>query len=156
MSFVCLSCRDGTQGLDVTGNMPGMTSVPFAGADGGISLSEAHPVGIRYGSAVVRSDDGSYIESPDRFGLSDDPANPLIGFRGASSAVIDDVTVWWVETGEPGRQRTDVHLYSRRDSQGRETAYVECASCHDPHTENPMFLRVADKEQSVCRTCHEL
>lgn len=33
---------------------------------------------------------------------------------------------------------------------------VQCASCHDPHSPNPLFLRTVNKGSRLCRGCHAL
>jgi len=68
-------------------------------------------------------------------------------------------TIWWLESRDTGkgRQKKDFYLYTRTDTvDGRivNRPYVECSSCHDPHTTNPTFLRVNNGASAVCLTCH--
>jgi predicted CXXCH cytochrome family protein len=74
-------------------------------------------------------------------------------------------TVWWVETpnSKSGRQNTDLYLFTRTDeidsipSESKlSQPYVECATCHDPHSSNATFLRVrgGNARSQVCLTCH--
>ena len=68
-------------------------------------------------------------------------------------------TIWWLESRDTGkgRQKKDFYLYTRTDTvDGRilNRPYVECASCHDPHTTNPTFLRISNSASAVCLTCH--
>ena len=68
-------------------------------------------------------------------------------------------TVWWLETRGTGkgRQKADFYLYTRTDTVDGVTInrpYVECASCHDPHSTNPTFLRIPNSGSNVCLTCH--
>ncbi len=74
-------------------------------------------------------------------------------------------TVWWIETpgSKKGRQKTDLYLFTRTeeiDSLPGETTisqpYVECATCHDPHSTNSTFLRISggNARSQVCLTCH--
>jgi predicted CXXCH cytochrome family protein len=35
-----------------------------------------------------------------------------------------------------------------------EVPFVECASCHDPHTVRPLFLRTDTTASDLCMTCH--
>jgi predicted CXXCH cytochrome family protein len=45
-------------------------------------------------------------------------------------------------------------LYTR-DNAGSDQPFVECASCHDPHTDaQPTFLRIANVNSEVCLACH--
>lgn len=39
-----------------------------------------------------------------------------------------------------------------KDYNGR----IQCASCHDPHTPNPAFLRVPNRGSKLCIGCHAL
>jgi predicted CXXCH cytochrome family protein len=75
-------------------------------------------------------------------------------FRVAERALINDIPVWWIETGNPGRQRDDIHLFSRDRDDGTSEPYIECSSCHDPHTKSRMFLRHAEPPGFICVTCH--
>ena len=72
--------------------------------------------------------------------------------------VIGGSSRWWVDTeASPNGQRdkTDMVLYTRGFAAGNGPS-VECASCHDPHTEaNATFLRVANASSAVCLACHD-
>ena len=74
-------------------------------------------------------------------------------------------TVWWVDTpgSKKGRQKNDLYLFTRTDPvdsiPGETTLsqpYVECATCHDPHSSNSTFLRLSggNARSQVCLTCH--
>jgi predicted CXXCH cytochrome family protein len=74
-------------------------------------------------------------------------------------------TVWWIETpnSKKGRQKTDLYLFTRTDTIDSipsesilDQPYVECATCHDPHSTNPTFLRLpgGNARSQVCLTCH--
>lgn len=163
VSIACLSCHDGTQAVNVTG-YPFSIQSPHGLDDSGrpeprigtrpptaINLGASHPVGVPYlgdspGSrrtVSVASVDGPIAVREFR-----------IGFRTADSAMINGVPVWWVETGEPGRQRDDIHLFSRDSNDGSSEPYVECSSCHDPHLKSRMFLRHTEPAGFICVTCH--
>ena len=70
--------------------------------------------------------------------------------------------VWWVDTeATPNgtRQKTDMVLYTRAAAGGytgqtENEPFVECASCHDPHTSNATFLRIPNTGSAVCLACH--
>lgn len=163
VSIACMSCHDGTQAVNVTG-YPMLTRSPHQLDSNGspvdrvatqapptVSLSASHPVGVRYvgdapgASRLMRA-------SPTEDAL---PVREIrVGFRTAEHALINGVPVWWIETGMPGRQREDIHLFSRDDADGSSEPYVECSSCHDPHTTSRMFLRHAESEGFICVTCH--
>jgi predicted CXXCH cytochrome family protein len=48
-------------------------------------------------------------------------------------------------------------LYTR-DNTGNGGAaaepFVECATCHDPHSSNSLFLRISNSGSGVCLACH--
>lgn len=85
-------------------------------------------------------------------------------FKAADSKMINDKAVWWVDTGTTGRQKTDMQLYTRTDASGVGSGgatltgaqpFVECASCHDPHTDQQAtFLRISNAGSAVCLACH--
>ncbi len=161
VSVACLSCHDGTQSTDVVINAPGSRGVDINGValrggnrflDDpskpdflGTDLTDDHPIGIQYGGFVVN---GSKID-PDFVGIGE----------GLSTSNINGQLRWWVDTGATGgspgvRDKTDMVLYSR-DNGGAVQPFVECATCHDPHTDqDETFLRIANTGSQVCVTCH--
>jgi len=162
VSIACLSCHDGTQAMDTVINAPGSGGYNPLGArmgvDGdwtgsptvtgvanlGIDLSNDHPVGIQYGGG------GQSAASPGAT-LND------IDFKATENQVINTATVWWVDTEltpDGNRQKTDMQLYTRSEFAAGPEPFVECASCHDPHTENALFLRVSNDGSAVCLACH--
>ena len=153
VSAACLSCHDGAQAANVT------------------MISESHPYGIPYrGVRLASIDIGSLpreSDQPAKFArypgsASNSPqAYPsslaFSGFREPASGVIDNAQTWWLDTGVEGRQRTDIKLYTRNFGNDILVPYVECASCHDPHTEAETFLRVENRTGSrLCLGCHEI
>lgn len=183
VSLACLSCHDGTQAMNVMINQPGsggyvalgsaMTGnwtganqsggkLNVAGAITyiGTDLKNDHPIGIQYGG-------GPKTTVP---AAGTDYTNTMFNdadFNTAKSTTLNDQPVWWVDTGTTGRQKTDMQLYTRTDvvsvkrdgTAGATLAgaqpFVECASCHDPHTDtNPTFLRIANTGSAVCLACH--
>lgn len=170
-SLACLSCHDGTQAMDNIINSPGFggydstgggtnglaytwTGSPRADADGkmtnaattlamlGTDLRNDHPIGIQYcgggptvASAGTACRDGDFIA----------PTNGSIGGQ----------TVFWVDTGTAGRQKTDLILYNRSFTVDGTGPSVECASCHDPHVSTTStFLRINNTNSAVCLACH--
>lgn len=135
-SIACLTCHDGTQAPDVAANMPiAGGQRPFAVA--GYGTSGDHPVGIPFTARPDRGRTGTVAR--------------------VQRAVIDNRTEWWVDAESlPNgrRDKSDVILYTRADA-GRETPYIECASCHDPHAPKArMFLRMSNAGSRLCQTCH--
>ncbi|MBI5753442.1 MAG: cytochrome c3 family protein [Hydrogenophilales bacterium] len=169
VSIACLSCHDGTQAMNVMINAPGSGNYNAAGftlagtwtgpaqtASPGGSLGYAsivnigtdlrndHPIGIQYGGG------GQTVTTPS--GAFNDP-----DFKATTFATLNGNPVWWVDTGGAGRQKTDIMLYTRNEASvaGGNQPFVECASCHDPHTDaQPTFLRVANLGSAVCLACH--
>jgi predicted CXXCH cytochrome family protein len=116
----------------------------------------SHPTGIPYRGSYRYEGLGDTPENA--FVTGDPPAvpKPLVGFKPAEGSVIDQEPVWWLDTGGTGRQRTDIHLYTRFEEDGQPRPYIECSSCHDPHAETYMFLRLADKQSTICLACHDV
>jgi predicted CXXCH cytochrome family protein len=174
VSIACLSCHDGTQAMDVVINAPGSggynaTGAPIGGGiwsggnqtggkisvglitNLGTDLRNDHPIGIQYAG-------GGFTDTS--------PTTRAVGvgdpdFVAPQSAILGSTRVWWVDTagGAAGsRQKTDMALYSRgAGSYAGQTLlepFVECASCHDPHSANPTFLRIANTGSAVCLACH--
>jgi predicted CXXCH cytochrome family protein len=182
VSLACLSCHDGTQAMNVMINQPGSGGYNAAGAAlagawtganqtaGAIAaglitnistdLKNDHPIGIQYGGGMPAG--GAYTAGVIADGALKDP-----DFKGLSYANLNGQSVWWVETGTTGRQKTDMMLYTRTNSDSVDRsgavvpgalvgaqAFVECASCHDPHSDNNTFLRIANTGSAVCLSCH--
>lgn len=175
VSLACLSCHDGSQAMDTMINQPGsgnynesgarITGAVWAGvADGKIAglakvgpdLTNDHPVGIQYCGGGIST--GSASTSAASTGTCKDT-----DFVAPSNTAIANTRVWWVEPtgGAAGRQKTDIILYARAPTltgdatSGFFQPFVECASCHDPHSDtNPTFLRMSNAQSAVCLTCH--
>jgi len=174
VSLACLSCHDGSQAMDVMINAPGSggynaagarlagaTWTAAVGASGimpvtvanlGTDLSNDHPVGIQYcgggwsAATPTASGAGGTCKDPD--------------FHAPATGTIGGATAWWVDNTSVGtvgtRDKTDMILYARAPTSfvGNYQPFVECASCHDPHSSNPTFLRVQNTGSAVCLTCH--
>jgi predicted CXXCH cytochrome family protein len=178
VSLACLSCHDGTQAMDNILNAPGSggfdptgggpTGLPYTWTGsqvtpqgfltnqaGGINIALItrdlrghHPIGIQYcGGGVTATSPNGPCKDAD--------------FVEPSNAVISGEPVWWVDTGAAGlRQKTDMILYTRLPSDGypgqtQPEPFVECGSCHDPHTDaQPTFLRTTNDGSRVCLSCH--
>lgn len=142
-SIACLSCHDSAQAFSVT------------------KFSYDHPFGVPYRGFL------RYRHAPEANKKSGDEDAPsavakylkaLNDFREPSNAVVDNRTVWWVSsTGNSAlRSRNDLPLYVREDAaSGGEVPFIECGSCHDPHSANPLFLRVTNQGSKLCLTCHD-
>lgn len=142
-SLACLSCHDSNQAFSVTRSaMEHPYGVPYRGsfpsADGpSTTLQRLHA----RGNALIDP------ELPER----------LAEFRPAFSGVIDERPVWWASaSGSSARRgRGDLPLYGRIDAEsGAPVPHIECATCHDPHSPNRMFLRAAAASGELCLSCH--
>ena len=183
VSLVCLSCHDGVLAMNVTINAPdsgrrrdpnAALRGPFTGSlqtfdrltevlpfDVPLNLRYDHPIGVQYGGGPTE---------PDVIPLAP-AAYPNTLFRdrdfvSASSATLNRQSVWWVDT--PGgvantREKSDMQLYTRVNAQAIGASgviagpqpFVECASCHDPHSATyPTFLRMLNNGSAVCLSCH--
>lgn len=139
-SIACLSCHDANQAF----------SVQAADSD--------HPFGIPY-----RGFSRGRERAPDEIAASGNlpsraaqELKALDDFRLPSRGVVDNRTVWWVSASgvTPYRTRADLPLYARPVASG-EVPFVECSSCHDPHSSAKLFLRVDNAGSRLCLTCHD-
>lgn len=171
VSLACLSCHDGTQAMDNIINAPGsggltadggstnglgwtwsgpnvtalgmLTGVAALGKD----LSNDHPIGIQYCG-------GGPMESTPSGSCRD------LDFTAPTTAVIASVNQWWVDSGSTAgsRDKGDMILYRRNFPTDGVGPSVECATCHDPHSEDTAtrktFLRIANTGSAVCLSCH--
>lgn len=179
VSLACLSCHDGTQAMntvinqsgsggyvssgsvqagDWTGNAATAGIVGSLGNAGialiGTDLSNDHPVGIQYAGGGFLSSDNLAGTGGQATGTPVDPdfVKPNVKGNGTTAT-------FWVETGaDTTRSKTDLILYSRSETTvggGAAQPFVECASCHDPHTgTNPTFLRKTNVGSALCLACH--
>jgi predicted CXXCH cytochrome family protein len=138
----------------------------------GTDLRNDHPISMQYG--------GGGISTTATLGATKDPdfAQALNGLGGFGSTAISHATTstnngngegtgninylaaktaWYVDTGTAGYQGTDFPLYTRTDGPvATPQPYVECGTCHDPHSANSTFLRLpgGNTGSQVCLTCH--
>jgi predicted CXXCH cytochrome family protein len=178
VSLACLSCHDGAQAMNVMINQPGSNGYVAGGSamlgnwtgTGTLNLLNSitsmtkdlqndHPIGIQYGGGMPAN--AAYAKSAIASGFRD------ADFKGIQYSNLNGNDVWWVDTGTGGagtREKTDMQLYTRSSftsvgiGAGAVTgpqAMVECASCHDPHTDaQPTFLRISNASSAVCLACH--
>ena len=144
-SIACLSCHDANQAQAIS------------------KTSGNHPFGVPYRGAIKDNRAGTSEPFSKPFY---DPGNPAIwerkqvtleGFRDASQGTVGNHTIWWVSMDgiTARRSRSDLPLYRRTDRDiDQEVPFIECSSCHDPHTTNAKFLRVANEGSRLCLTCH--
>jgi len=172
VSIACLSCHDGVTSMSAVINAPGSGTAgdatwqagTWSGANQstgklttatagitsiGTDLKNDHPIGIQYGGGGIK------VSTPTA--TTTDP-----DFKAPKNADMNGTKVWWVDTeATPNgtRQKTDMMLYTRAATAGytgqtEAEPFVECASCHDPHTTNTTFLRISNDGSKVCLACH--
>ncbi len=145
VSGACLSCHDGVIGIDVLTNLNGAA---FAGA--GASFTAAVPGNYTI-AGTVRLTGGRAALGIDL--RNDHPIS--ITYETARAA---QTTSEFVTLGASGSKITanggttgELPLYGTTIG----NATVECASCHNPHSNtNTPFLRKANTGSQICLTCH--
>jgi len=129
----------------------------------GQDLRNDHPIGIQYGGGMPSG--GAYTTADIGAGTLKDA-----DFKGLKYASLNGQPVWWVDSGTVSgtRDKADMMLYTRTGADsvapnGTVTsgaltgaqAFVECASCHDPHTSTQAtFLRMSNAGSLLCLACH--
>lgn len=145
-SVACLACHDANQAFVV-------------------SASKAdHPFGVPYRGVLMSSQQrDTVLDAVRRAGTPLREAMFLkdqLGrdFRPVFESMVESRKVFWVSTNSNSlrRAKNDLPLYARRDlGVGEDVPFVECTSCHDPHTSNRQFLRVVSNDRSeICVICH--
>lgn len=179
VSLACLSCHDGTQAMNTTINQAGSGGYNAAGSTQagtwtgdaanasppgslsnagialiGTDLKNDHPVGVQYAGGGFLSSENLNKSNEVATGTPGDPdfVSPRVNSNANNAA-------FWVETGSAtsGRQKTDLVLYTRNEPSvaGGAQPFVECATCHDPHTDSaPTFLRIPNTSSELCLACH--
>lgn len=124
VSLACLSCHDGTIGIDVIINRPNASAATsiggtltdiYGGVDPdslkilGVDLRNDHPISMSYDPAL------------------DPQFSTVATIEGAGLKLFDDAG---------------------------GSNMVQCATCHNPHTENATFLRIDNAGSALCLTCH--
>ena len=146
VSLACLSCHDGTGAMDSVLNMPGsgynsgfidggtgvaMTGTPVPSL--GKALNDDHPVSTEYaggGIAWAAIQAGNNVADTGKDKAFNDPAFDAV----SSKMTVGGTLPLYVKSA---------------------VAFVECASCHDPHDNtNGTFLRISNAKSAVCTTCH--
>lgn len=144
----------------------------------GTDLRNDHPVSMQYGGGgITAGNAGNTTVDPDYAPATGNAT--AVGSWGTNNAIggtgrvntrtlanANNLQVWWVDTGSAGQQKTDMPLYTR-NLNGADQPLVECATCHDPHTNNGTFLRAPAVDNGgpgmasgnggsqVCLACHK-
>ncbi|MDH3272101.1 MAG: cytochrome c3 family protein [Gemmatimonadota bacterium] len=125
VSLACLSCHDGTIGIDVIINQPNASTATSIGSTLTDIYGGVDPDSLRILGTDLRNDHPiSMVYNP----ALDPQFNTVASIEGAGLRLFDDPTLG-----------ADV---------------VQCATCHNPHTQNATFLRIPNTDSDLCLTCH--
>jgi predicted CXXCH cytochrome family protein len=106
----------------------------------GTDLRNDHPISIQYAGSV----NGGTPNDAD--------------FKAAKKVTVASGTVvYYIDTnGDSAKDKHDLPLYNRTEGSLTGEPLVECATCHDPHTENTTFLRnsAGNNGSATCLSCH--
>lgn len=132
ISRLCLSCHDGTVGVDSFGGATGTASISdpdkIVGSDG--NLSDDHPISIVYDRALA-----------DRDGSLKDPSTAIATIGSGS-----------------GKSRTGTIEQVMLTCNAQQVCTVQCSSCHDVHntfTASKPLLKITRLGSELCLTCHD-
>lgn len=144
-SIACLSCHDTNQAMSVS------------------KTAFDHPFGVPYRGYLKTNSGVAPLPAPSQ-NSTEVPfvaAKGLVAyddFRDASSGTVDGRTVWWVShsgvTARRGKRDLPLYVRSEEGAVDAGVPFIECSSCHDPHSVNTTFLRVENDASSLCLTCH--
>jgi len=167
ISLACLSCHDGTQAMDTMMNTPGggadgtlvgTTTVANTGLNGwvefqsmseisaeiiylGTDLSNDHPVAIQYAGTGGAAVDADFKTAAD---------------NGSGQWYVEGVAQDGSTVNAAGYDKNDMRLFTASGGALSGQQLVECATCHDPHSENTTFLRntQGNEGSATCLSCH--
>jgi predicted CXXCH cytochrome family protein len=146
ISGACLSCHDGSIGIDVLTNLSGRArtaSTAFTQQASAKGLYGASGTGtgniLTGGSPFLGSD------------LRNDHPITIIYETARAATPTEFVTQAITGTKITVGTNAPLPLYGASTA----TATVECASCHDPHNNSRgLFLRKSNAGSAMCLTCH--
>ncbi|MBI5894448.1 MAG: cytochrome c3 family protein [Deltaproteobacteria bacterium] len=150
MSKICLTCHDGTLAINIVINAPGSGGYVATGATAGgdwVGLGATNKLNSTYGASFLDTD------------LSND--HPISILYSAISATTSANPASLRVTTEVSTI-TDAAWISRSKSDTKISGqlvggYIECVSCHNPHsTTNQLFLRGTTAASKICTTCHDI
>jgi predicted CXXCH cytochrome family protein len=157
VSMACLSCHDGTQAMDTVLNAPGSGGYNATGARIGTFASGGSvdtSTGMMTSASVAMLGTDLSNDHPVGMLYANQPGTTVYDADFHVAAQVSGKNLFYVESGvgnNSSRDKYDLILYSRSDGKG----YVECATCHDPHSDtNATFLRITNSGSKVCLTCH--
>ena len=126
VSLACLSCHDGTIGIDVIINKPNASAAVATGRTLTDIYGGVDPDSLKILGTDLRNDHPISVEYDE---TKDPQFQPLASVTGAGLRLYQ---------GGGG-------IYPNR---------VECGTCHNPHSKNATFLRIPNTNSDLCLTCH--
>lgn len=148
VSLACLSCHDGTQAMDTVLNAPS-TAASYNYNPAGAEI-DAGAVGVMTGTPVPVLGTDLRDDHPVSVEYAGGGANFGTAYV-INDAAYADSAFEAVTLSASGKSMAggSLPLYDKAG-----VAFVECASCHDPHSSNVSFLRISNAASAVCTTCH--
>lgn len=151
-SLACLSCHDGTLGVNTLLTAAGTNAnsgaaVPITGeAALGTDLHTTHPISFIYDANLATTDGG--LENPTTYHIGD-PKSTL-------SVSTAPVPTNWPGSSLTGKTIDQAMLFNHK---------MQCSSCHDVHRldgsapTSGILLRISGSDlggrgSTICRTCH--
>jgi hypothetical protein len=148
VSLACLSCHDGTLGLNASiGSSPTNTQyyIP-ASFQVGPDLHANHPISFAYNSALAVADPG--VQDPMVYTIGSPKTNLTVS--------VAPVPASWSGSSLTGQTINQALLWN---------GYMQCSSCHDPHSmigsapSSGILLKISGTDATgrgdlICRTCH--
>jgi hypothetical protein len=148
VSLACLSCHDGTLGINAPIGGLG-TNTPFyidPSAKIGPDLHTTHPISFTYDAALATSD--GELEDPTTYHIGDAKTRLTVSAAPVPTA--------WDGTSLTGKSIDEALLVNHK---------MQCSSCHDPHKmigsapSSGIMVKISGSDAGgrgslICRTCH--
>ena len=148
VSLACLSCHDGTLGINAPIGGLGTNTAYYIdpSAQIGPDLHTTHPISFLYNSALAVADGG--LEDPMSYTIGSPKTNLTIN--------VAPVPASWSGTSLTGQTINQALLVN---------GYMQCSSCHDPHKligsapSSGIMVKISGNDATgrgslICRTCH--
>lgn len=151
VSLACLSCHDGANATDTLINAPTASSGVYGYNAGGAILGGGAGTFMATANAVPAvGGDAASLQNDHPISTPYGGGGATYGLAVAAGATTDTA---FAAVTNPSSKSMVQGLLPLYDKGG--VAFVECASCHDPHNDaNVPFLRVSSASSAICTTCH--
>lgn len=134
-SVVCLACHD-------TGQGPGQGT-----------FETGHPFAVPYRGVPVDERLIELARGPEYAWRRSARVIGAMSFKPARRDMVGGATVWRVPAYGGAEE---LPLFTRSDAAWSEVPFIECTTCHDPHSKNRLFLRVVNEDSRLCLSCHNI